>query len=298
MSNHRSKRARGQGMTEYGTVIAIIVMVVIVSLSLVSGAVGGLFSTINSSVGNISGPTPSPAPVVLTYRGSVLATSPIAYWRLGEASGLVAHDEMGANNGTYGGEYFTLGVTGLLAGDANTAIATDGTATHDYGYMAVSTAPDPGVGSFTVLEWVSPDAGQSTHDYGLFTNGNAYFGSGWYVFLGSDGHIHVGVKDTTPPFAYARSLLDGTTTIGTGKHQIALVFDRTAQLLRLYIDGVPDASTLNISALGYIGDGTGLNFGYISWGGPQAPFGGTWDEPAVWTRALSAAEIATLYARG
>jgi hypothetical protein len=52
----------------------------------------------------------------------VLGLSPIAYWRLGEASGTSAADASGnGHTGTYVGSP-TLGVAGLLTGDADTAV--------------------------------------------------------------------------------------------------------------------------------------------------------------------------------
>ena len=62
-----------------------------------------------------------------SYREAVLATSPVAYWRLGEASGTVARDEMGLHHGTYVGGP-TLGVPRLLAGDPDTAVTFPGAA--------------------------------------------------------------------------------------------------------------------------------------------------------------------------
>jgi len=51
------------------------------------------------------------------YRATVLADTPLAYWRLGETTGTVAHDETGnGHDGTYIGGY-TLGQTGALTGD-------------------------------------------------------------------------------------------------------------------------------------------------------------------------------------
>ena len=58
----------------------------------------------------------------------------VAYWRLGESSGNVAVDETGNYNGTYVGTP-TLGVDGLLVGDADTAVTFDGV--NDYVEMDV-----------------------------------------------------------------------------------------------------------------------------------------------------------------
>jgi hypothetical protein len=50
------------------------------------------------------------------YRAAIMADNPISYWRLGETSGTVAADEMGANTGTYAGGV-TLGVDGPVSTD-------------------------------------------------------------------------------------------------------------------------------------------------------------------------------------
>ena len=36
-----------------------------------------------------------------TYYDTVMADSPVSYWRLGEAAGATANDAAGGNNGTY-----------------------------------------------------------------------------------------------------------------------------------------------------------------------------------------------------
>jgi len=46
---------------------------------------------------------------------------PTGYWRMGESEGTTATDRAGSNHGTYGGDT-TLGVTGALAGDSDTAV--------------------------------------------------------------------------------------------------------------------------------------------------------------------------------
>ena len=62
----------------------------------------------------------------MAYSDEVLADSPVAYWRLGEAAGStsVADSTTNANTGTVTGA--TLGSASLLTGDANTAATFDG----------------------------------------------------------------------------------------------------------------------------------------------------------------------------
>jgi len=62
-----------------------------------------------------------------SYRDTVLATAPVAYWRLGESSGSSAADISGnGNSGTYGNSYL-LAQPGALASDPDTAVRFTGT---------------------------------------------------------------------------------------------------------------------------------------------------------------------------
>jgi hypothetical protein len=69
----------------------------------------------------------APPPPAVDYRAVVMADSPRGYWRLGEASGLVAADQ---TSNSIAGSYLNgvaLGRQGAVGGDPNTAIALDGT---------------------------------------------------------------------------------------------------------------------------------------------------------------------------
>ena len=79
----------------------------------------------------------------MTYSAEVLADSPAGYWRLGEASGTTLNDSSGnSHSGTY--TSVTLGATGALAGDSDTAATFNGSSSHaDVAYaswMGVTTA--------------------------------------------------------------------------------------------------------------------------------------------------------------
>ncbi|MCJ7692987.1 MAG: PEP-CTERM sorting domain-containing protein [Sedimentisphaerales bacterium] len=61
------------------------------------------------------------------YVDVVDALNPLGYWRLGESSGTTATDYGGNYNGTYSATGVTLGATGTLSGDSDTAATFDGT---------------------------------------------------------------------------------------------------------------------------------------------------------------------------
>ena len=68
---------------------------------------------------------PAAAAPATDYRATVLADNPLFYYRLGEASGTDAYDEVAtANNATYHNTP-ALGQTGAISGDSNTAVKFD-----------------------------------------------------------------------------------------------------------------------------------------------------------------------------
>jgi hypothetical protein len=83
------------------------------------------------------------------FASLVSSLSPTSWWRLGESSGTTAVDEQGLNNGIYTGS-ITLGSTGLVSGDSDTAI----TLTASGAYVdvtAASTVYADLTGGFSVL---------------------------------------------------------------------------------------------------------------------------------------------------
>jgi virginiamycin B lyase len=94
------------------------------------------------------------------YAATVSSTSGLlAYWRLGESSGATARDARGAHNGIYLGGH-TLGLTGALFGDANTAVGLDGSS-GDVGLPSLGTASD-----WTVEGWTELNADASKNPGG------------------------------------------------------------------------------------------------------------------------------------
>ncbi len=87
-----------------------------------------------------------------SYRAEVLADTPRAYWRLGEASGIVARNEITTADGEYRGG-FTLGLSGAPSSDANTAASFNGTSGTVRALNSPSLNP---TGGLTIETWVRP----------------------------------------------------------------------------------------------------------------------------------------------
>ena len=155
----------------------------------------------------------------LTYSQQVLADSPRAYWRLGEASGTSAADSSGNNRtGTYLNTP-TLSQTGALAGDANTAVAFNGT--DEYVNVPYNAALNPA--AFTVEAWANVTGGQgsfrslvTSRDY---APGNArgfvlYAApdNTWQFWIGSgDWNIVYGPAVQLNTWTHLAATYDGTT---------------------------------------------------------------------------------------
>lgn len=220
------------------------------------------------------------------YRDAVMALGPLAYWRLGEASGSVAADETGAYPGTYVGSP-TLGAPGALSGDVDTAVQFNGTSqyvTPPPGAIAAFGGATP----WTFVAWANhtPDA---TYRRILET----FDGASSYVSLQSQSADMVLSRVTA-----AGSETIYASQLTAGWHLVAVTF--TGAEMALYVDGAlrpthyglmnPMASTRALVA---------PTSGQIAatWNG-SAAFNGALDEVSIWNRALSAAEIAGLWTAG
>jgi len=219
------------------------------------------------------------------YRNTVLLGSPVAYWRFGEASGTTAADASGnLNNGTYGGS-FALGQSGAITGDPNTAVRFMGSPST--GDVTVPDSASLHYGdSVTYEAWVkllslppSTSSGANIMTKNVGTMLMRIYPSGVLalrqsgggeiahstVALNADGKYHhlVGTKTGSSVHIY----IDGADVTGTVANQTL-----TNSTQQLVIGHNPASSN------------DGLD-GYI-------------DEVAVYSHALTAAEVSARYAAG
>jgi len=87
-----------------------------------------------------------------TYSDAILADSPYTYYRFGESGGTTATDTSGnSHDGTYTGTV-TLGASGAILSDSDTAITLDGST----GYVSVPTTATFTNHDFAVEAWIKP----------------------------------------------------------------------------------------------------------------------------------------------
>ena len=214
------------------------------------------------------------------YRDFMLSTNPVAYWRLGEASGSVARDEMGVYDGTYFGSP-TLGVPGLLTGDGDTAVTFAAALSQR---MGVAAGGPSGTAVWSMAAWVRPSILPQAG--GSLAFGGAFGGAGFGIGNGAGGSgTHLEFLTSSVVWIDGVYVFSDTTSA----HFVVLL--RDGSTLRAYVDALQVATSASVPNVGNGSVDVGL------FGGSQM-FSGTIDEPAIWNRALTAAEIAEMYRIG
>lgn len=237
-----------------------------------------------------------------TYQSVILADSPAAYWRLGEAAGATtAVDLVAGANGTYQGTP-TLAQPGLITGDPDTSVAFGGP-TEATDYITTTYTGPAGSAARTFECWVDGvvldtgiGSGNCLMGYGANTTSNKFLiriedganGSAGAVRLEITGDYIIG----------SLSIADGL------RHHIVLAFDGpTLQDRRLYIDGVADTTVSGVgtgtttvattaAALTLAADDLSTSPTVYRY------FQGTLDEVAFYNSALTAAQATAHYNAG
>jgi glucose/arabinose dehydrogenase len=253
---------------------------------------GGKMTTTISEGGALRSQDVRTNAVYKSYPTVVTQDSPLAYWRLGEASGTTAADVTAGHNGTYVGSP-TRGVASALLNDANTAVTLNGTS------QAVTVADSSafqfaGTAPFSVEAWFkhTPDGNARR-----IISAEDASGFGWSLWSDS-GH-----------WGFTRSSVDGSDSVSTSApagsawvHVVAS-YDPTAACItngplgcmRLYQNGleVPAAKASILSLPSDTTFAIGRSFGPTG-----LFFNGSLDEVSVYSSALSGSLASAHYVAG
>lgn len=214
----------------------------------------------------------------MTYKATILADSPISYWRLGELHSFTAADVQGANPGEYKGDP-ARGAEGVLGG-GNPAVSFDG----EEQFVLVPDSSSLDLGSAMTYEaWVKRasfgDGGQRT----IVDKGSGSF----LVRVDGDDHLLLRVNSVA-------NLAESTTAIADEDwhHVVATVDGSTC---KIYLDGADVTSPVGEGSA--VANELPLVIGAVD-GGTSGYFDGILDEVAVYGMALSAAQVEAHYEAG
>lgn len=219
----------------------------------------------------------------MAYPDVVLADSPRLYWRMGEASGLPQDTSGNALHATTTSGSPDYSQAGAIVGDANTAIAFDGSGP-DY-FQRTDNALLDLADVFTLECWVkltALDSGSTAH--GLISKQT---GAYYMRILSADGKLQLLRSETTLMVSSTVGIADTTTfhhCVGT----------KTGATTKLYIDGVDRTGTVTNDTCA--NNALALFVG-AEVGGAE-PAKATIDEVAVYPTALSAARVLAHYDSG
>jgi hypothetical protein len=219
------------------------------------------------------------------YDAGVLASSPVAYYRVNETSGTTLSDSSGSGyNLTLGGSGTTLGTTGSLNGSTDKAITFNGSGYACYSGSASLT------GTFTVEAWVNP----ATSAGSLGIVGSRKPSDFSFDVKYQAGKFHGEIGNGVSWLAAAADTAASYTTLNAWYH-IAYVVTPTTYTI--YVDGANAGSGSYSSSTPLLFNSThnlcvgadGTNF---------ENFNGQIDEVAIYSSALSAATILNHYNLG
>ncbi|GEM_PF-2976466 len=209
---------------------------------------------------------------------------PSQWWRLGETTGTTAVDASseGSSPGVYSSP--TLGATGAIVGDPDTAVTFNGTS-------GGVTLPDDVISSrsLTIEMWF-----KATGAGALYGQRNAT--STKYapiLYVGTDNKLYGGLWG---PGYGAANLVSTGSVVGNGWHHVALTSNGVSQTL--YLDGaqigdrsgVPDVLGMPIGSIG-----SAWTNGWTATNNAWFVFNGTIDDVAVYSYPLSGSRVKTHY---
>ena len=235
-----------------------------------------------------------PAASAGAYPAAVLADSPVAYYRLDEATGPAMCDSSPtAVDGTYNAAGLIFGVPGALLGDPDTAVRADGT----NGVIGIGGAsPITGNQSFTLEGWYrSTGTEQNQSLVAIGTTAGAGQIAGLTIWSSNCGGPTSNIALDT--FASANcwdTSTRGVNLFDGGWHHAAVAYDAGAGTVTAYVDGLSlGAETpvaMNLAA-------SSIRVGNWSDAITNQPYRGEADEVAVYAKALPAARISAHFQR-
>lgn len=249
----------------------------------------GATNTIAATVTVLTAPT-------ISYAQTVIADNPVAYWRLNETNGTIAHDSWGGHDG----QYFStsLGVSGYNTNDPDFAVGVGQLAATDSyigNIQGIDFSTFANNAAFSIEAWVN--GGSQISGAGIVAFGYGSGGEQFNLDTGSGGShsFRFSVRDA---INIAHNANGNIAPNSTWQHVVG-VCDEPHGLLYLYVNGVQNATAA-------ISGGIQMGTSPISIGSREPDFHSTYtmnfvgsiDEVAIYNYALSSAQVLNHYATG
>ncbi|MBF0478305.1 MAG: LamG domain-containing protein [Candidatus Omnitrophica bacterium] len=210
----------------------------------------------------------------------------VGWWTFDEGAGTVAHDSSGqGNNGSLAGS------ASWANGKNGKALGLDGAA----GSKVVLGNPaslDFGTGSFSYGMWVYPVSNIGSWDMPWNKGGSSAVTAGFDIELGTGAWV-TGISDGTR--IKVNNFLPSGGLLNQWTH-IFVVVDKSVSKLYVYVNGTKTNTDQDISGLGSVSNAYQATIGSFS--SNLHMFNGYIDDVRIYSRALSAAEVAALYRDG
>lgn len=232
-------------------------------------------------------------PVTYPAAQNVLDDRPLAYWRLDETTGTIAHDYVSGKNGVY--NKVQLGQPGYNLLDTHLAAR--------FGYLANNTSlvtnipidfATSGNAAFSIEAWVK--GGPQASDSGLVTKGYGSGGEQFNLDCGGPGRaFRFFVRDSTGSARVAA----GSITPNNQWHHLVGVCDQARSNVLLYVDGVLAATASIIPGSGLLSANNPVTIGCrrsSAASGYDLQFNGIIQDVAIYDYALSAARAQAHFA--
>jgi len=209
-------------------------------------------------------------------------TGLVGYWNFDECSGDTVYDQSGhGNHGTIDGASWTTGISGCALEIVGTNIVHNIPSSYD----------DSITSSLTVTAWIkwygpNPDLRASY----IFDGRGYEYPKGFLFRVNPDSTLYFNLQQGSGSEIQSTSPVDADTSW----MHVAVVFDDTSNILRVFINGV-QGNMVTTTATYYNSDAP-LAIGNNMWeDGNYAPLNGVIDEACIYNRALNADEIEVLY---
>jgi Concanavalin A-like lectin/glucanases superfamily/Immunoglobulin domain len=232
----------------------------------------------------------------ISYAQTVIADNPVAYWRLNETSGTIAHDSWGGHDGQYSN--VNLGLPGYNTNDPDFAAGVGQLSPTDSyigNIQGIDFSTFANNATFSIEAWVN--GGTQIAGAGIVTFGYGNGGEQFNLDTGSGGAhaFRFSVRDANN---FAHNANGNIAPSNTWQHVVG-VCDEPNGFVRLYVNGASNANTT-------ISGGIQMGTSPISIGSRQpdyrssytANFVGSIDEVAIYNYALSAAQVQNHYISG